>query len=133
DIYSLGAILYEVLTLSPPVGGGDDQLAHLLRVAEGDIKPPEKLAPWRARRGLIPPELSAVALKALAKDPANRYQTVEALQRDIQLYLEGRSVSAKRDSGWELFQKLVKRNKGVSLATTAAVVVLAVVRGFAFY
>ncbi|MBI3409035.1 MAG: protein kinase [Planctomycetes bacterium] len=133
DIYSLGAILYEILTLSPPVGRDVDQIAILLRVAEGAIRPPEKQAPERARQGLIPPELSAIALKALAKDPADRYQTVEALQRDIQLFVEGRSVSAKRDTAWELFKKLVKRNKGVSLATAAGLLVLAVVLGLAFY
>jgi serine/threonine protein kinase len=133
DIYSLGAILYEILTLSPPVGRGGDHLAILMRVAEGDIRPPEKQAPQRARQGWIPPELSAVAMKALAKDPAQRYQRVEDLQRDIQLYLEGRSVSAKRDSGWELFRKLIKRNRGVSAATAAALVVLAAVMGVAYY
>jgi serine/threonine protein kinase len=127
DIYSLGAILYEILTLSPPVGRGGDQLAILMRVAEGAIKPPDVQAPERARQGWIPPELSAVAMKALAKNPAQRYQRVEDLQKDIQLYLEGRSVSAKRDTAWELFRKLVKRNKGVSIATAAALVVLAVV------
>jgi serine/threonine protein kinase len=129
DVYSLGAILYEMLTLEPPVGRSDDLLATLMRVVEGKVIPLEKAAPQRARQGLIPPELSAVALKALAQFPENRYQKVEALQRDIQLFLEGRSVSAKRDSAWELFKKLVKRNKGVSAATAAAAVVLAAVVG----
>jgi serine/threonine protein kinase len=133
DIYALGAILYEMLTLSPPVGRGGDPMAILIRVAEGTIVPPEKQAPERARRGLIPPELSAVALKALARLPADRYPTVEALHRDLQLFLEGRSVSARRDTAWELFKKLVKRNKGVSAALAAALVVLAVVTGFAFH
>src|SRR5262249_7749644 len=105
----------------------------LIRVAEGKVIPPEKAAPDRARKGLIPPELAAVALKALARLPADRYQSVEALQRDVQLYLEGRSVSAKRDTAWELFKKLVKRNKGASAATAAAAAVLAVVAGVAFH
>jgi serine/threonine protein kinase len=133
DIYSLGAILYEILTLAPPVGRGGDQMAILMRVIDGAILVPEKQAPERARQGLIPPELSAVALKALAKDPANRYQTVEALQRDIQLFLEGRSVSAKQDSAWEMFKKLVKRNKGVSVATAGAMVLLLAGAAIAFY
>src|SRR5262249_41362549 len=130
DIYSLGAILYEILTLTPPVGRGGDHVAVLMRVIEGRIEIPEKRAPDRAARGRIPPELSAVAMKALATNPADRYQSGEALQRDIQLFQEGRSVSAKRDSAWELFKKLVKRNKGVSIATAAAAVVLAAVAGF---
>src|SRR4029077_2041594 len=113
---------YEILTLSPPVGRGGDLRAVLRRVVDGAIQPPEIQAPERARQGLIPLDLSAVALKALARDPANRYQTVEALQKDIQRYLEGRSVSAKQDSAWEMFKKLVKRNKGASVATAAALV-----------
>jgi serine/threonine protein kinase len=125
DIYSLGAILYETLTLSPPTGPERDTMAILVKVAEGDIDPPERQSPRRARLGLIPPELSAVAMKALAKEPKDRYQTVEDLQKDVQLYMEGRSVSAKRDSAWELFTKLVKRNKGASIATAAALLVLA--------
>jgi serine/threonine protein kinase len=132
DIYSLGAILYEILTLSPPVGRSGDKLAVLVRVAEGEIKPPEQQAPLRARQGWIPAELSAVAMKALARNPDDRYQSVDLLQRDIQLYLEGRSVSAKRDTALELFKKLVKRNKGVSAAATAALFVLIGVVSIAF-
>jgi serine/threonine protein kinase/Leucine-rich repeat (LRR) protein len=132
DIYSLGAILYEILTLTPPVVGSDP-LAILMRVAEGDIEPPAKRAPQRARAGWVPPELSAVALKALARAPGDRYQSVEALKRDVELFLEGRSVSAKRDSAWELLAKLVKRNKGVSIATAAAILVLSAVVAVAYH
>jgi serine/threonine protein kinase len=128
DVYSLGAILYEVMTLTPPVVGSDP-LAILMRVAEGEIEPPAQRAPQRARAGWVPVELSAIALKALARSPADRYQDVEALRSDIELYLEGRSVSAKRDTAWELLKKLVRRNKGVSVATAVALVVLAAVAG----
>jgi serine/threonine protein kinase len=133
DIYSLGAILYEMLTLEVPVGRHGDQLAILMRVAEGRIIPPGQAAPERVRKGLVPPELSAVALKALAKAPDDRYQTVEALQKDIQLYLEGRSVSAKHDTAWEMFKKLVKRNKGASIATATALLLLTGVVSVAFW
>jgi serine/threonine protein kinase len=132
DIYSLGAILYEILTLTPPVVGSDP-LAILMRVAEGDIEPPAKRSPQRARQGWVPPELSAIALKALARAPGDRYQSVEALRRDVELFLEGRSVSAKRDSAWELLAKLVKRNKGVSVATAAAILVLSAVVAVAYH
>jgi serine/threonine protein kinase len=132
DVYALGAILYEILTLTPPAGRGD-RVPVLLRVAKGTIEPPAQRAPARARQGWVPPELSAIALKALAKDPAGRYQSVEALKHDVELFLEGRSVSAKRDTAWEMFRKLLKRNKGISAATAASLVVLAVVVGVAFH
>ena len=127
DIYSLGAILYEMMTLTPPVGRGGDMIAMLMRVVEGKIDPPAERAPERARAGWVPPELSAIALKALAKKPKHRYQSVEALQRDIELFLVGRSVSAKQDTFREMAWKLVKRNKGVSVAMAASLVVLVIV------
>lgn len=124
DIYSLGAILYEILTLHPPIDREGGFVAIVHRVTHGEIAPPEKRAPERARAGGIPSELVAVAMKALSTMPADRYQTVEALRRDIELYLEGRSVSAKQDSVWELGKKFVKRNKGLSAGLTLALLVL---------
>jgi len=130
EIYSLGAILYEILTLTPPVGRGGDMLAIVMRVVEGQIDPPQTRSPERAKGGWIPAELSAIAMKALATDPAKRYQTVEKLRRDVELFLEGRSVSAKQDSFREMAWKLIKRNKGASLTAAAALVVLTVLAGF---
>ncbi|MGA2035583.1 MAG: tetratricopeptide repeat protein, partial [Thermoguttaceae bacterium] len=124
DIYSLGAILYEMLALRPPVSKEGTYVAVLLRVAEGQVRPPETDNARRVRAGKIPRELSAVAMKALAREPEKRYQTVEALRRDIELFQEGRSVSAKEDTKWELFTKLVKRNKGLSLGVVLALAVL---------
>ena len=94
DVYSLGAILYEMLTLQPPIDKEGGYLAVLMRVMQGEIVPPEQ----RARAGKIPQELSAVAMKALAKNPQDRYPTVEALRQDIERFQEGRSVSAKEDT-----------------------------------
>jgi serine/threonine protein kinase len=121
DIYSLGAILYEMLTLQPPVNKEAGYLAILMRVMEGEIVPPEQRTPKR----VIPKELSAIAMKALAKNPANRYPTVENLRKDIERFHEGRSVSAKEDTFKEMAWKLVKRNKVPSGFTTVLAVVLA--------
>jgi hypothetical protein len=68
--------------------------------------------------------LSAIALKALATQPKDRYQSVGKLKQDIELFLEGRSVSAKQDSFREMAWKLVKRNKGASIGVGLALVVL---------
>ena len=123
DVYALGAILYEMLTLLPPIDRDGGPALILARVIHGELVPPEKLAPGRR----IPPELSAIALKALAKEPADRYPSVEALRRDVELYQEGRSVSAREDTKWELARKFVKRNKAFSATAAAAVLLLAVV------
>src|SRR5471030_2520069 len=107
------------MTLLPPVDRSGDMMAILMRVVEGKIDPPPKRSPERAKAGWIPAELSAIAMKALATAPAKRYQTVEKLRRDVELFLEGRSVSAKQDSVREMAWKLVKRNKGASITGAA--------------
>ena len=132
DIYSLGAILYEIMTLTPPVGRGGDMLAILMRVVEGKIDPPAERAPERASAGWVAPELSAIALKALATRRKDRYQSVEKLKQDIELFLEGRSVSAKQDSFREMAWKLVKRNKAASVATGIGMLMLTAVVAVSF-
>jgi eukaryotic-like serine/threonine-protein kinase len=132
DIYSLGAILYEIMTLTPPAGRGGDKLAILKRAIEGQIDPPDTRSPERARAGWIPREVSAIAMKALAPRPTDRYQTVEALRRDVELFLEGRSVSAKQDSAWEIVKKLVKRNKGASIVAAIGIAALTAVVAVSF-
>lgn len=127
DVYSLGAILYEMLTLQPPIDKEGGYLAILMRVAEGGIVAPEQRNPQRAKAGKIPRELSAIAMKALAKNPQDRYANVEALRRDIERFQEGRSVSAKEDTVREAVWKLLKRNKAASLTAVIAVLVLTVV------
>jgi serine/threonine protein kinase len=126
DVYSMGAILYEILTLEPPVSKEGGYWPILMRVSQGAIEPPEQKAPERARAGKVPPELAAVAMKALAKRKEDRYATIGLLREDIERFMEGRSVSAKQDTIREMAVKLVKRNRGVSIATAAATVVLSV-------
>lgn len=127
DVYAIGAILYEMLTLEPPVArdGGFQQI--LKRVVRGEIVPPASRAPQRAEAGRIPPELAAVAMKALATEPGQRYACVELLRRDIELFQEGRSVSAKEDTRREMVYKFVKRNKGISATALAAAAVVLIV------
>ena len=126
DVYSMGAILYEILTLKPPVSKDGGYWAILMRVIQGQIDPPDQKAPERARAGKVPPELAAIAMKALARRKEDRYRSIEQLQGDIERFMDGRSVSAKQDTVRETAIKLVKRNMGASIATaTAAVLLLA--------
>ncbi len=127
DIYSLGAILYTILTLKCPVEGRDAR-TMIDTVIAGNIQTPEKRTPDRD----IPRELSAVAMKCLAKYRRGRYASVPELQRDISLYLEGRSVSAAPDTFGQGLVKLIKRNKGISVAVAAATVILIAVVSVAF-
>lgn len=124
DVYSLGAILYEMLTLQAPIGKEGGYLAILMRVTRGEILTPEQRNPQRDKAGKMPKELSAIAMKALARQPQQRYQNVEALRRDIERYQEGRSVSAKEDTKREMIWKFVKRNKALSAAAAVVALVL---------
>ena len=102
DIYSLGGILYCILTLYPPVRGPDlHEIAR--KICAGDIAPPadcnrqdetdadagkKRLFP-HCPGGMIPPALSDIAMKALALDPRQRYPSVKELQNDIEAFQNG--------------------------------------------
>lgn len=76
DVYALGCVLYEVLTGEPPFVG-DTPVAVAYQHVREDPVPPS------ARRSSIPPELDAVVLKALAKNPDNRYQSAAEMRSDL--------------------------------------------------
>ncbi len=127
DVYSLGAILYEILTFRAPVEG--KSLDTILdKVVCGEIVRPER----RVHGRRIPPELSAVAMKALSLRKEERYQSVEAFRRDLELFEDGHSVSAKKDWVWETWVKLIRRNSGVSMATAIAIILLLILSAVAY-
>ena len=122
DIYSLGAILYEILALEPAIDDGKPNKV-IERVLAGDIPPPEQRAPERN----IPRELSAIAMKALEYHRHDRYQSVRELRRDIYRFLDNRAVSAKDDTGLEALIKLIRRNQVPAMITIAALLVLSTI------
>ena len=121
DIYSLGAILYELMTLHQPVRGKDIE-EILKKVRAGQIKDPLTIGGKRQ----VPAELAAIAMKALSTKPKYRYQTVEELIRDLDLYREGRTVSAKDDTPWEMVRKLVQRNRAAAVVLGGALLTIIV-------
>ncbi|MGE0434446.1 MAG: protein kinase, partial [Planctomycetota bacterium] len=125
DIYSLGAILYQTLTLQLPVEGRSP-LEVLMKVAKSEITPPTQRAPQRR----ISPELEAVVMKAMAFEREKRYQTVLELQDDIRAWLEGKTLSAVDYSLLGRLSKFVKRNKAMVGAAMLLVLVAGGLIGF---
>ncbi|HEV8322183.1 MAG TPA: SUMF1/EgtB/PvdO family nonheme iron enzyme [Myxococcota bacterium] len=92
DVYSLGAILYEILTYRAPVEG-ETALQVLEATRTGEIVPPRRRAPENA----IPPELEEICLRALAKRRRDRYPRARALADDVEQFLEGRKEQERRE------------------------------------
>jgi len=119
DIYALGALLYEMLTLKPPYEGSSP-LKVLADVARGELVAPAARAPQR----YIPRELEAVVLKAMAKKPTWRYQSIAALKADIDAYLSGRTLEAANYTPWQLLRKWAARNTPVVVGVATGLVML---------
>jgi serine/threonine protein kinase len=120
DVYSLGATLYELLTLRPVFDGKDRQ--ELLRqIAFEDPKPPRR---WNKA---IPADLETITLKAMAKEPSERYATAKELAEDLRCWLEDRPIQARRPTLAQRASKWCKRH--LAAVWTAAVVLVLAVAG----
>ncbi len=114
DIYSLGGLLYAMLTLQPPIPKASVN-SMLASVRAGSITRVDQVKlPIGSKR--LPYSLVAVAMKALALRREDRFQTVEALAADIDAYLGGFATSAQHVTPIGLLWLLIKRNRVVSLA-----------------
>ncbi|MFE7317752.1 Stk1 family PASTA domain-containing Ser/Thr kinase [Streptomyces sp. NPDC057555] len=87
DLYSTGCLLYELLTVRPPFVG-DSPVAVAYQHVREEPQPPSVFDPE------IPPEMDAIVLKALVKDPDYRYQSADEMRADIEAALDGQPVAA---------------------------------------
>ncbi len=112
DVYSLGATLYALLTGQPPFRGVTP-LDTAEQVRSRSPVPPTRLRPE------VPPELEAVVLRCLEKDPARRYPSAEALADDLARWREGRPTVARPPTRIERAWQTVRGRRPVERATAA--------------
>lgn len=121
DVYSLGAILYELLTGRPPFLG-ETPLDTFLQVLHDDPVPPKRLQPT------VPRDLETICLKCLHKSAAKRYSSAEALADDLRRFLTGEPIKARPLSHWGRAVKWARRHP--SLAILGSVTVVATIALF---
>ncbi|UCG17599.1 MAG: protein kinase [Phycisphaerales bacterium] len=124
DIYSLGATLYEWLTLIPPFPG-DTREQVITRIITSDVRHP------RVHDHRIPVDLETICLTALEKDVNRRYATAADMRDDLRRYLERRTIRARRVGPVGRLKKFVLRNRVASMAVLA--IAIAVSLGTAYW
>jgi serine/threonine-protein kinase len=147
DVYSLGVVLYELLSGHRPYHLESMNIVDAQQVItestpqrpsrvidapgaaaanRASCLSPRRIAqdrrtePWRLRRELSG-DLDNVVMKAIHKDPQSRYQTVEQLAEDLRRHVVGLPVAARRDTLWYRARKMIVRNRVIVLATAVAV------------
>ncbi|MHC4281081.1 MAG: serine/threonine protein kinase, partial [Planctomycetota bacterium] len=124
DVYSIGVILYKILTDVFPYNMQGSTLTILWNIQEVEPKRPSKIL----RR--FNSEVEAILLKALAKDPGQRYQSSVHLQHDIECWLKGLPIIARSNSSIYLLRKIISRHYYTS---SVLALLLIIILGFSSF
>jgi WD40 repeat protein len=122
DIYALGLTLYELLTLTPAFDTGDRPTLIERIKAEEPVRP-------RSLDGRIPRDLETIVLKAIEKDPKQRYASADAMADDLRRFLDDEPILARRASAAERYARWARHHPAIALlgAVLTAVLVLTTV------
>lgn len=143
DIYSLGAILFELLSGRKLTGDASVSAIIEQAVAEREPDPVEQaVTPQAAKlrglsesrlRTLLQGDLATIVRKSLSPRPQDRYASVSALSDDIHRYLDGRPVLARRQTTLYHLQKFIRRNRGLVVASALVAAALFASLAYAWY
>ncbi len=134
DVYALGGILYNILTLRQTVD--ETGIRKILnQIVKGNFKPPSEFNKdyifSHCPGGKIPEVLSAISMKAMQGSPEDRYQSVQEIQNDIEKYLGGFATTVEDNSFFYLLKLMIKRNKKEFISGTIVfLIVMTMALGF---
>lgn len=123
DVYSLGVVLYEMLTNARPYATEGRMDEIIKTINEKEPKRPSLID------ANVDDEVETIILKALAKEPDRRYQSATALAEDVERYLQGEPIEAKRASTMYMLRKTVRRHRGQIAGLAIVTIVLSFAAG----